>query len=242
MAFCSYYRGYTASGYTVIPNAFIDEHIPVSNGDCVRVYLYGLMLCERADGANNTIEDMSATLGLKPEDIISAYEYWEQQGLIHFVNDEIKYLPITRNSAKIRKLPKGKYDDFNAKAQSLLDGRMVTTTEFSNYYSFMESMHFEPNALLLVIKECVTFKGFNVGYHYILTVAKGLAYSAILTQKQVAEKFNYDRQNTKELEHIIKSLRQNASGKADKKKDFIHHSYDPEKIKEIGKNAGRIEF
>jgi hypothetical protein len=134
-------------------------------------------------------------------------------------------LPIKSNAAKVRKLPRGQYDDFNAKAQALLDGRMITTTEFNEYYAFMKSMHFDPDALLVVIKKCVELKGFTIGYHYILTIAKNLAYMGLTTGKSVAEKFN----SANELDVVIKELRT-------KRKDFIKRSYDPKTIKEIGKN------
>jgi hypothetical protein len=237
MAFASFSRGFMSGGYTLLSNIFIEEHLPVSNGDCVRVYLYGLYLCGNSTSADNTIENMTVTLGLPYDDIKAAFEYWQDQGLVQVLATdpvEVKYLPIKRNSAEVRALPKGKYDDFNAKVQAILDGRMVTTTEFNEYYAFMESMHFEPDALLVVIRNCAELKGFTVGYHYILTVAKNLTYMGLNTHKLVAEKFNVDKQNANELEKLIKELRK-------KQKDFIRHSYDPNKAeKEV--NIDDIEF
>jgi hypothetical protein len=241
MAFASFSRGFISGGITLLSNIFIEEHLPVSNGDCVRVYLYGLYLCKNAVSADNTAEHMSATLGLSADDVKSAFEYWEAQGLVQILNTrpiEIKYLPVKRNSAKVQALPKGKYDDFNAKAQAILDGRMVTTTEFHEYYAFMESMHFEPDALLVVMKNCTELKGFTVGYAYILTVAKNLAYEGLITHKAVSEKFNIGKQNNSALETLIKGIRK----KKKNNNDFIKHSYDPKTIKEIGKNASDIEF
>jgi hypothetical protein len=246
MAFASFSRGYVSGGYTLLSNIFVEEHLPSANGDCVRVYLYGLWLCENSTTADNTIENMAVTLGLTAADVISAFEYWENQGLVQILETEpieIKYLPIKSNSKKVRSLPRGKYDDFNAKVQSILDGRMVTTTEFHEYYAFMESMHFEPEALLIVIKNCVELKGSVIGYTYILTVAKNLAYLGLNTRAAVAEKFNIDKQNINELQKLIKDLRKKqnpAAGSA--KKDFIKHSYDEQKIKEIAKNADENEF
>ena len=239
MAFASFSRGYVSGGYTLLSNIFIEEHLPHSNGDCVLVYLYGLYLCEHATSADNTIEHMSTILGIPAINIKDAFEYWEEQGLVeilHTVPMEIKFWPIKRNSAKVRKLPKGEYDGFNTQAQALLDGRMVTTTEFNEYYAFMKSMKFEPNALLVVIKNCVELKGFTVGYNYILTVAKHLAYDGLTTHKAVSEKFEIDRSKHNELEKLIKGIRKNKVAP----KEFIKHSYDPSKIKEIGTNE--IEF
>jgi hypothetical protein len=241
MAFTSFSRGAVSGGFTPLSNIFLEEHLPHSSGECVRVYLYGLLLCQNAAAADNTIECMSAVLGLTADDIRGAFEYWQDCGLVQILETEpfeIKYLPIKPNSKKVRALPRGKYDDFNAKVQALLDGRMVTTTEFNEYYAFLESMHFEPSALLIVIQNCVALKGATIGYHYILTIAKNLAYLGLTTRKAVAEKFDIDRQNINELQKLIKELRKKQTPAP--KKDFIRHSYNEKK--EVTTNASEIEF
>jgi hypothetical protein len=243
MAFASFSRGAVSGGWTLLSNVFLEEHLPHSNGDCVRVYLYGLWLCGNSTTADNSVENMAGVLGLSVNDITAAFEYWQDCGLVQIIETEpyeVKYLPIKPNAKKVRALPRGKYDDFNAKVQSILDGRMVTATEFNEYYCFMESMHFDPAALLVVIQNCVELKGATIGYHYVLTIAKNLAYLGLNTHKLVAEKFNIDKQNNTELQKLIKELRKKQTPQ--NKKDFIKHSYDPQKIKEIGKNATEIEF
>lgn len=231
MGLVSFSRGYMSTGYTNLSNIFMEEHLPYANGDCVRVYLYGLYLCQNATSADNTIEMMSTKLGISVANIKDAFEYWEKQNLVQILDTvpiEIKYLPIKRNAAKIRSLPKGQYDDFNTKAQAILDGRMITTTEFHEYYAFMESMHFEPEALLLVIKNCVMVKGFTVGYAYILTVAKNLAYEGLTTHAAVSAKFAVDQHDQNALTNLIKQIRKNKPNK-----DFIKHSYSAEALKEV---------
>ncbi|MCQ2382187.1 MAG: DnaD domain protein [Clostridia bacterium] len=232
MSLVSFSRGYMTSAYTNISNVFMEEHLPYANGDCVRVYLYGLYLCQNSTSADNTIESMSSKLGISVANIKDAFEYWEKQNLVQILDTvplEIKYLPITHNSAEIRELPKGQYDDFNTKAQSILDGRMITTTEFHEYYAFMESMHFEPEALLLVMKNCVQVKGFTVGYAYILTVAKNLAYEGLTTHSAVSAKFAINEQDQSALTNLIKQIRKNKPST----KEFIRHSYSAEALKEV---------
>ena len=232
MGLVSFSRGYMTTGYTNISNVFMEEHLPYANGDCVRVYLYGLYLCQNSTRADNTIEMMSTKLGISVTNIKDAFEYWEKQNLVQILDTvpmEVKYLPIKRNSAKVRELPKGKYDEFNTKAQAILDGRMITTTEFHEYYAFMESMHFEPEALLLVIKNCVLVKGFTVGYAYILTVAKNLAYEGLTTHATVSAKFAVDQQDKNALTDLIKQIRKNKPNT----KEFIRHSYSAEALKEV---------
>ena len=239
MGLVSFSRGYMTAGYTNISNIFLEEHLPYANGDCVRVYLYGLYLCQNSTCADNSIEMMSTKLGISVANIKDAFEYWEKQNLVQILDTvpmEVKYLPIKRNSAKVHELPKGQYDEFNTKAQAILDGRMITTTEFHEYYAFMESMHFEPDALLLVIKSCVEMKGFTVGYAYILTVAKNLAYEGLTTHAAVSAKFATAQNDKNALTDLIKQIRKNKP----KTKEFIRHSYSAEALKET--NINDIEF
>ena len=79
---------------------------------------------------------------------------------------------------------------FKRKAKQILAGRELTTTEFFEYVGFMESMHFEPGALLVVMQECVNLKGCTVGYAYILTVAKNLVYEGLTTHEAVENYYN----------------------------------------------------
>jgi cyanate lyase len=243
MAFTSFSAGALLGGWTLLPNIFMEEHVPYSNGDCVRVYLYGLLLCQNSSSADNTVERMSAVLNLPADDIMSAFEFWRKRGLVQVLETdpiEIKYLPVISNSLIIGACNSTEFAEFHAKVDSIIDGRTVTQTEFEEYKNFITSMQFEPEALLIVIKNCVLAKSPTVGYHYILGIAKNLAYMGLRTRKQVAEKFDIDKQNITELQNLIKELRKKQPAAA--KKDFIKHSYDPNKIKELAKNADEIEF
>ena len=46
---CSYAKEFSSSAYTDVENTFISEYLPVSTGDSVRVYLYGLFLCNHPE-------------------------------------------------------------------------------------------------------------------------------------------------------------------------------------------------
>jgi len=186
----------------------MDEHLH-TNGDAVRVYLYGLYMCSSATRYDNTLEHFATTLKLSVDDITSAFLYWQDQGLVNVVSlspMEIKYLPVKSGSARIKKFTSNKYSDFNAQVQAIIEGRMITPTEYSEYYAFMESMHVEPVALVMIVKYCANLKGNNVGYSYILTVAKNWAYLGIKTVRQVEEKFAVQEYDATLVAKILKDL------------------------------------
>jgi len=65
---------------TQIPNVFIAEYLPGAPGDCVKVYLYAYMRAARRDVLSN--ETLATALDMAPEDVLAAWTYFEDKGLI----------------------------------------------------------------------------------------------------------------------------------------------------------------
>ena len=77
MPLCSASAELVNSGYTVVDNAFIAEYMPQSPSGCAEIYLFGLYLCSQPNKQHNTMEVMCRALGLKEEDVINGFAYWE---------------------------------------------------------------------------------------------------------------------------------------------------------------------
>jgi len=198
----------------------MNEYLPVLNGDCVRVYLYGLYLCSSATRYDNTLDHFATTLNLPKEDILGVFTHLEDLGLVQVLKlspIEIKYLPLKSGYKKITKYQKGKYDEFNTQIQAVLDGRMISSTEFSDYYALVESMHIEPDALILVAKYCADMKGNNVSGAYVQTVAKNWAYSGVRTVDAVKERLENE---STEKANVIKVIKALGSKKTPEPEDF----------------------
>jgi len=115
------------------------------------------------------------------------------------------------------------YSEFNAQLEAIIT-RPITPTEFKQYYDFIETYHVEPDALTLVAKHCVDVKGPSVGYNYILTVAKRMAYDGARTEKVMAAmidktKKELEQEAQKKLERAVKKTT------AGKEKKILRHSY-----------------
>ena len=48
MAFCSFSKD-NDNAYTIVENKFITKYLPEADGFAVKVYLYGLFLCEKKE-------------------------------------------------------------------------------------------------------------------------------------------------------------------------------------------------
>ncbi len=191
MAFCKYSIDMLANNSVAVDNIFINNYLPYADANAVKVYLYGLYKCQDSSGKDNTLENFANELHLSQEEVESAYSYWQEQGLVQILNVipfEVRYLPITDVLNNTKKYNAKKYESFNAQAQEILCGRMITPNEYREYYDIIERFHMEKEALLMIINYCVNIKGNNVGYAYITTIAKDWANQKITTSKQVEDR------------------------------------------------------
>ncbi len=208
MAFCSYSSKLVTDGYMVIDNAFFNEFLPAATGDDVKVYLYGLFLCSSPESDTNSLESISNILSLSKDQVQKSFEYWNEIGLVQIASRdpfEVKFLPVRAVSGSLKIRDKEKYTDFNADLSAILT-RQILPTEFDQYYTLIEKYHFEPEALLLIVKYCTTLKGGNIGYPYILAVARDFNNQGIRTFEAVEGKFLEQEQNSNEIKEILKAL------------------------------------
>jgi len=208
MAFCKYSTEFVANNSVSISNVFFNEYLPSAPSEHVRVYLYGLYLCGEASSSLNTIEHVAKKLGLRETDIISAYEYWQQVGLVQIISAtplEVRFQPI-RNVSHLKKFKPDKYTAFNAQAQEILSGRMVVPIEFSEYYDLIEEFNIQPEALLMIMKYCALQKSSAVGYTYILAVARAWIREGILTAKQVEERLAEYELSDKDIRAVLRAM------------------------------------
>ncbi|MBR2539941.1 MAG: DnaD domain protein [Mogibacterium sp.] len=65
---------------TTVENLFINEFLPDAPGDCVKVFLFGLMYAQYEEEIDS--RTMALTLGLNEKDVDNAWKYWESKGLV----------------------------------------------------------------------------------------------------------------------------------------------------------------
>lgn len=196
-------------GYTVIDNTFLNEFLPQATGEDVKVYLYGLNLCANPNNDDNSLDTMCKVLCMSEDDVLKSFAYWQEMGLVQVVSTnplEIRFLPIKTRSGSSKIRNKEKYTDFNMQIQEVISGRMITPTEFNEYYSLIETYHFEPEALVMIAKYCTTRKSNSIGYPYILAVARNYADEGLKTVEAVEQKFIEYEQNSDEIKRVLSAL------------------------------------
>jgi len=209
VAFCTYSSSINDSGYTMVENSFINEFLPQAPAEYVKVYLYGLSLCSNPNQDYNSADSAAAFLNMSEDEIIEAFEYFQSFGIVQILSTkplEIKFLSVKQHSGSSKIRVKGKYAEFNKQVQNIITGRMIQPIEYNEYYNLIESLHFEPDALVMIIKYCTTIKNDKVSYPYILAVAKSFAEDNAKNTAAVEKKFLEQEKNSAEIKQIMDAL------------------------------------
>lgn len=209
MSLCSYSSDTHSGSFMVIESAFINDYLPQAPDTCVKVYLYGLHLCSSPTSSLNSLENLMHTLSLTAGEVKDAFLYWQGEGLVQLLENtstneiSIKYLPIHKKLGGSKKFA-NKYADFNGKAQALISSRMIAPSEYNEYYTLLESFHFDQDALIGIIDYCVKLKGSRVGYPYIVAVARDFANNGFISTEAVQERLNSHGEVNDEVLNILK--------------------------------------
>lgn len=209
MAFCKYSTEFIASSKTEIDNIFLNDYLPFAQPEFVVVYIYGLYICN-STSFDNSIESFAKTLNMSEEDVIGAFEYWEEQGLVQVLKTnpvQITYIPLKNVLTSNKLFKPDKYTVFNQQAQEIFKNkRAISKHEYEEYYDFLERYHVEQEALLMIMKYCVETKKSAVGYNYILTVAKNWANEGITTTLQVEDRLKTFEDKNPEITEIFNAV------------------------------------
>ena len=74
MSFCSFSREFNENAYTAVENQFITKYMPGADDFAVKVYLYGLYLCQNSDSDFNVFS-MAEVLKTTREKIEEAFAF-----------------------------------------------------------------------------------------------------------------------------------------------------------------------
>ncbi len=206
---CSYSKEFSLNGFTDVENAFISEYVPLASGDAVKVYLYGLFLCQHPE-LDGDLESIAKALQMSANSVKDCFTFWEEFGLLSVVSNEpfsVQYFPIRSGSfSKPRKYKAEKYSDFTKGLQAMIPTRMISTSEYGEYFAIMETYSIKPDAMLLIVKYCVDKKGADISYKYVSKVAKDFGSRGIITIDKVEEELSTYVLRSSVIEKILKAL------------------------------------
>ena len=170
---------------TPVDNLFFSEYMPDADGECVKVYLYGLMQCRFPSMGDISL---SEALHLSDGAVQAAFVYWQSKGLVRILKDEpleVEYLTVEQ-PAVTTAVPL-KYQSFVLALNELIAPRRFNMNELGHIYDCIETFHLEEKTVLELVSHCMEEKGRNVRIQYIVTVGKSWADAGIVTYEQARE-------------------------------------------------------
>lgn len=193
MAFCSFSKD-TDNSYTLIENKFITKYLPEADGFAVKVYLYGLFLCENTDSEFG-VSSMAEVLKTTEEKIRETFAFWEDYDLVEILAKEpftVQYLPVKSAVGRPKKVRYEQYADFNKELQRKMQrvGKFVSSSDYIKYMRFLEENDMQPQAFLLIAEYCINKQGEAVSPSYIFNKAKKLIRGGHTTYEQVEKELS----------------------------------------------------
>lgn len=192
--------------FTMIDNTFILEYMPFAPDLYTKVYVLGLAL---AVEGNNDISHIAIKLNIDKSLVIESFMYWKEQEVVNISQDNeiIEFLPIIPQSRRVKKFNKDKYKIFNDQLHIMIKDRVISINEYNEYYSIMENLNIEVEAMLTIIGYCIRLKGADIGYPYILAVARNLAHDGCTTYERVQERLSELDLQDSDLRAVLKALK-----------------------------------
>lgn len=193
MAFCTFSKDFD-NAYTIVENKFITKYLPEADGFAVKVYLYGLYLCENAQHEFG-VKSMAEVMNAPEEKIRQAFAFWEDYDLVQILSKEpftVQYLPVRSAVGKPKKIRYEQYADFNKELQRKMQavGKFISANEYLKYMHFLEETAMQPQALLLVAEYCINKQGEEVSPSYIFNKAKKLIRNGATTYELVEKELS----------------------------------------------------
>ena len=209
MSFSTFSKDFTSNMFTSVENRFITGYLPQADGDAVRVYLYGLYLCQCAEDFD--AENAAKLLKMPLSRMTEIFGFWEECDLVRILSRDplfVEYLPVNSAIGKPKPIRAEKYAEFNRELFKLLQRakKDFKPYELQKILEFLENNPMEHQAFLLIAEYCVRKDGEKLTSMHILNKAAKLCREHKLTYEQVERELADFNLHEKELAKIFALL------------------------------------
>ena len=139
MSFCNFTKENETSGKILLDILFVSNYLPELNEEAVKVYLYGLYLCQNSS-LDFDVYKMASNLNLTKDQVVDNFKYLEEFGLVLIVSKEpftVNFVPVNDSGVKYKRYKPEKYEDLAKALQVIISERMISTSEYSEYFNLL---------------------------------------------------------------------------------------------------------
>lgn len=178
-------------GMTMIENTFIDQFMPSSSGDFVKIYLY-LLRCAQSGQTDVSVARIADALNYTESDVRRAMGYWQKQKCLDLIEDAEdtdakEAAPAAAPGNKItefRPAPKYSREELRSLifvAENYL-GRPLSPSEQETLVYFLTDLGMDIDLVDYLLDYCISMN--HTSFHYIRKVAVNWAEQGIRTADQ----------------------------------------------------------
>lgn len=212
---------------TVVENIFITEYMPSAQAAYVKVYLYGLMAARNPNAIPVSNESMAELFNMTVGDVINAWQYWKDQGIldvkisgrnlssITFYN--IAECLINGKPSHRKKNESAHYDhdleNMFDRIQNMYGSRPLSKADMRAFTEMMEDYRFSPEVIILLVEYSLNMlnkkdQGYNdsSARNYMKTVAKSWYEADVQTFEDAEVLLNESRERSKYHYDILRKL------------------------------------
>lgn len=168
------------SDITVVSNRFIDTYLPSANATFVKVYLYALRKCNSGETISDTL--LAKDLGILESDVVNAWQYWEERGVISRTEEELVFLSpdvapadrenTTKPTGKQTYTPAMIADAIkgNKALKELYDftqqrmGKVLSPSEIQILFSLYDWLHLPTDVIVMLLEHCASIGKLKMRY------------------------------------------------------------------------------
>jgi DnaD/phage-associated family protein len=204
-------------GASVIENVFINHYMPGANGEYVKVYIWGLKYALNSLEVNILDKDIAEALGLLESDVIKAWDYWQNEGIVRIINKSkeeriIQYLNIKSlllSSKRIKSKDSQSAEQDKKRKQMFAQiedmyRRPLSSKEMSNINAWIDEYMFTVQTVLLLIEDCVARN--HTEMNYLNQVAQNWYDNNVRTYDEAIDYLSENKRKWERYSEIFKNL------------------------------------
>ena len=209
MSFAAFSKDFASNMFTSVENQFITKYLPQADGDAVRVYLYGLYLCQVAGDFDAAT--CASLLKLSEQRLQDIFSFWEECDLVRILSRRplfVEYLPVNAAVGRPKTVRPEKYAAFNRELFKILQRAQkdFKPYEMQRILEFLENNPMQQEAFLLVAEYCAKKDGEKLSCGHILNKAAKLVREHKYTYEQVEADLADFHLREKELSRLFTLL------------------------------------
>ncbi len=204
---------------TELENIFINEYMTQAPGDYVKIYILALMYAKMGSDISN--ETIAKSIGIEEEDVLKAWNYWEDQGTVikhpkegagrfdydvEFVS--LKTASKAGDEMLVSETKVSPLEDEELKGLYRLieqiTGRTLSGTELKAIEEWLAELDTDPEIIIYAYNYCKSKDKDN--YRYVGAVVKNWAEEGLKTAEQVEKHLAQNDERNYLYRRVFKSM------------------------------------